>query len=52
MNTTYEFIINLHSRTGKSQAIWESLEKILKEEGGFLQRTYHGVRWSCNRNCT
>ena len=33
MNTTYEFIINLHSRTGKSQAIWESLEKILKEEG-------------------
>lgn len=34
MNTTYEFIINLHSRTGKSQAIWESLEKILKEEGG------------------
>ena len=33
MDKTYDFIVNLHSRTGKAKEIWESLEEILIKDG-------------------
>ena len=33
MDKTYDFIVNLHSRTGKAKEIWESLEEILTKDG-------------------
>lgn len=48
MGKTYEFIVNLHSRTGKAEEIWRGLEQILIDEKvdyrvHVTQYVHHGI---------